>query len=619
MVVPCSTCLLLISYGFSGTSSFDFPDFREFHLNSESDSSVWIEDIQRELDFFMPKKTKVKFEQNVNSRVAAQGNAGCHSLVEWFGDFDEFPLNWGISRESELYRSEDRCQSAFSRWNANGELTTELVTELRGHGIAAAFELLALLWCGPAEGEQVWPEVDCSGEEFFETIIGVNGANDVGSDDRPIDEVLFVQLAEIELSLCWDVVLPSPIAEQRARRAVDRMGFWIKRVLDHDGMPAAHVLMNLTPLLASWVRCFRIIKIRKWKLDSEVCEVLEWLVQQVLRLIGPNGSLMLGTGSWGEISKDFRKQILKLSNDPIDKHLAKFCFPSVGRDGLSRRELPESSSCSPWGEVALLQSYWKCGLPKLAVDFSQGQNRIELASRVALLAGSVTPEVSFNGKPMVHPSNCGLICWHQDEDLDYLEIEFRMTGGIVIQRQFVLVRQDQILVMLDGVTSENRGRIDYHCRFPLSEGISAMPESETSEVYLKSSREIEALVLPLGLGEWKVDREEGSFIIQEDCLELHQSLDGEGVCASLLFDLNPSRSQRPRTWRRLNVMEKLQQVNRDRAVAYRVQLDRQQWLIYRSIGENASRTFLGENFADDFFMGRFYRNGSVEELIQIEQ
>jgi hypothetical protein len=67
------------------------------------------------------------------------------------------------------------------------------------------------------------------------------------------------------------------------------------------------------------------------------------------------------------------------------------------------------------------------------------------------------------------------------------------------------------------------------------------------------------------------------------------------------------------------VVEKLEQVARDRAVAYRVQLDQQQWLIYRSIGENANRTFLGENVSQDFYMGRFFRDGSVEELIQIEQ
>ena len=96
-------------------------------------------------------------------------------------------------------------------------------------------------------------------------------------------------------------------------------------------------------------------------------------------------------------------------------------------------------------------------------------------------------------------------------------------------------------------------------------------------------------------------------------------MDGNGLCASLLFDLNRVRSWRPRTWRRLHVVEKLEQVARDRAVAYRVQLDQQQWLIYRSIGENANRTCLGENVSQDFYMGRFFRDGSVEELIQIEQ
>ena len=44
------------------------------------------------------------------------------------------------------------------------------------------------------------------------------------------------------------------------------------------------------------------------------------------------------------------------------------------------------------------------------------------------------------------------------------------------------------------------------------------------------------------------------------------------------------------TGRRLLVVEQLQHVGCDQAVAFRAQIDQQQWLIYRSIGENANRT-----------------------------
>ena len=198
------------------------------------------------------------------------------------------------------------------------------------------------------------------------------------------------------------------------------------------------------------------------------------------------------------------------------------------------------------------------------------------------------------------------------------ELKMPLSDGVQVQRQFVLVRDDQIMILMDVVNCPVVSRIDYHCHYPFAEGISALPESETSEIYLKSGAEIQSLVMPLGLSEWKVERSDGAFRPAQNRLEIHQTINGAGLCSSLMFDLNPSRSIRPRTWRQLHVAEQLRHVGCDQAVAFRAQIDQQQWLIYRSIGENANRTFMGENFSKDFFLGRFDRSGAVEELIGVE-
>ena len=99
---------------------------------------------------------------------------------------------------------------------------------------------------------------------------------------------------------------------------------------------------------------------------------------------------------------------------------------------------------------------------------------------------------------------------------------------------------------------------------------------------------------------------------------LKQSQTGRGLFAGLLFDLNPARSIRPRTWRQLTVAESLEIVPRDLAVGLRVNIGLQQWVFYRVVAQSGNRTFLGENFNDDFFAGVFESDGSVRGIMMIE-
>ena len=99
---------------------------------------------------------------------------------------------------------------------------------------------------------------------------------------------------------------------------------------------------------------------------------------------------------------------------------------------------------------------------------------------------------------------------------------------------------------------------------------------------------------------------------------LSQSIDGSCLAASLLFDLKPKRSLKPRTWRSLTVAENLEIVPKDLAVAFRVQIGKQQWLFYRSLARTGNRTFLGENVVDEFYAGRIDLKGNVQSLAEVE-
>jgi hypothetical protein len=101
-------------------------------------------------------------------------------------------------------------------------------------------------------------------------------------------------------------------------------------------------------------------------------------------------------------------------------------------------------------------------------------------------------------------------------------------------------------------------------------------------------------------------------------MQLTQKCKGRGLYAPLFFDLDPKRSCKKRTWRLLTVAEDLNCLSGDQGAAFRVHLDKQQWFFYRSLASKGNRTFFGENFNGEFVFSRFAKNGSVEQLVEIE-
>ena len=93
---------------------------------------------------------------------------------------------------------------------------------------------------------------------------------------------------------------------------------------------------------------------------------------------------------------------------------------------------------------------------------------------------------------------------------------------------------------------------------------------------------------------------------------------GESLYAPLAIDLNPDRTKYPCTWRNLTVGRELAHVPQTEAVGYRIQFRLDQWLVYRSLSQLASRTLLGQNYYHEFVCGRFDRWGDVEPLIEVE-
>ncbi|MGL6226189.1 MAG: hypothetical protein ACRC10_06135 [Thermoguttaceae bacterium] len=179
----------------------------------------------------------------------------------------------------------------------------------------------------------------------------------------------------------------------------------------------------------------------------------------------------------------------------------------------------------------------------------------------------------------------------------------------------------------------------YRSQIPLARPVfGAVSDPDGTERVLCSRKTAKESILtrifPLGLPEWTSQRveNEGFQVGQEvfsgegegarsgqKVLSLQQVNSGTTLFAPLLFDLSGSRIRQAYTWRRLTVGEKLQVVSPQQAVGFRIQLCKDQFLLYRSLTEQPSnRTVLGHNLVSDLLFGRFLKEGGVETILDVE-
>ena len=427
---------------------------------------------------------------------------------------------------------------------------------------------------------------------------------------------VFQQLA-IEVPLTVAFQIPDPDSNDLlAKRSCKKLDSSIVEMLDHDGWPNATYLPQFGPLVASWVRCYAIIDELNLEPGFESASQLEWMVRQVLRMLRPDGRLVFSDSVSNPVTNEFLHSLLKLSNDPEDKRLLKIVSLN-SKSTYKAVDLPEPGCHSEWSETALLQSAWGPTPPKVAIDFSRGRCLTEICRDATLIKGESLPAISVNGVAVQNNEAFEIVCIESDEDVEYLELERELGNGVRFTRQYLLSRNEEFLMIADLVMTESSSRIDYQCQWPLAPGIEGLHESETREVYL-TGKKIQSLVLPLALPEWKVGRTDDRLEFKDRRLCLTQSTNGCGLYAPLFFDLNAKRSKKKRTWRQLTVAENREKVGHDQACAFRVQLDKNQWLLYRTVSSKGNRTFMGENVTSEFVFSRFSKDGTVTQLIEIE-
>lgn len=246
-----------------------------------------------------------------------------------------------------------------------------------------------------------------------------------------------------------------------------------------------------------------------------------------------------------------------------------------------------------------------------------------------ILFGLWTFDVRLGRKALLPDGEWTAICEHKERSCEYLEIDLLLDEDYHLQRSLLLDHKDKVLLVSDTVLADEECKtnkpLSYRSEFYVSPKLRAKSSTEATEIEFRPSNRHAAppfRVLPLALPEWYTTKKtglvSGTLTEAEGTLALRQESTGRSLFAPLFFDLDADRLGKRYTWRQLSVGEDLQRVREDRAVGYRIQLGQEQFLLYRSLTSQASRTVLGHNLVDDFCFARFDPKTGVDPLIAVE-
>ena len=531
--------------------------------------------------------------------VELNSESPCVDLAACFGAGKKPALGWGLAaeRRHQLSNSlgasyDDDSQEAF-------RFDSDKVIRFARAFVAAPNEKLdeyatrhALPLVGVA---QHLPQLAANLEKtewvkLFDRLYFVALENQLIVDRDPVES----QYLSVELALTLAALFPEWVDADVARKAISRFARSMEILLDVSGVIGAEYAAIPFDLLGIWTRSRKLMGQLDLNFDSEDDSIqFEWFVRQCLKNLRPNRSPFFSANDPAVWSSRLFRAALAFSNESRDHDL----FRLISKRKTSRKgidfEFDEIGVCSEWSRLAVLQDRLKFNSNRIAVAFDESHCRVEICNRSPLVDSNWEAKIRLDQVEQKQSSQWVVNLWHQDDDVELLEIESQFDQATV-QRSFLLCRQDAILVVADAVLLKQPAEIEYELTFQSAADTVLMPESETNEVYLTKDGKLESLLVPLYSEEWQNRWSKRHWRVDADRVDIKQTHSGTALFVPMLFDMNPKRCNSPRTWRRLAVAEALETCSPDRAVGYRYRNGDQQWLIYRSLEQPSNRTVLGQ-------------------------
>ncbi len=534
------------------------------------------------------------------------------------------PLLWGVSLASIEPGSREFIEvvtrAARGSREANLQAAEQLemwLRESRGssHSTPTAWECVAWTHALPhlarvAPAELWW--------ELLERLLEVAEGP---APPTKYDSPLAWHLTQVELPLTLAWLLPElAVSDRLGAAGWSRLSEDLRAGADESHLMAARNLPLVRPRLASWLRSLAVARELPHASQDEAAPSLMSVVLHALRLTCPTGRQVLSAPATADHVNDLFQAAIQEADNAECRIAASGMFPALQPKRGNGRLVasPPAAWHSEEAGCGLLRRNWLSEGEMLAVQYASRNVCSELiCGREAFLSGEWNVRLLLDGKPLEQRSDWDHVCWVSDKDADYLELEARFTGGVRVQRQMLLAREDRLLYLADAVLGQTEGELEYRGLLSLAPEINVMKNDDTRDLGLQGRRRL-IRAQPLALPEWRRDPRGGSLTQAAGGLALQQSRRCLRMYAPLLIDLDPRRAKQALTWRQLTIAEDRKLVSADVAVGYRVQIGKQQWLIYRALGERANRTLLGSNLVSEFMFARFTAEGEAEPLLEIE-
>ncbi|MDR1963144.1 MAG: hypothetical protein LBQ50_05150 [Planctomycetaceae bacterium] len=247
--------------------------------------------------------------------------------------------------------------------------------------------------------------------------------------------------------------------------------------------------------------------------------------------------------------------------------------------------------------------------------------------------------LQWRGKPLHAVDSWTETCVYKNNGCEYFEFDLPLSNHYRFQRFFLLDHKNRLLILGDTLLwdgdnvkrrlPERNDNLVYESTLFYSPKLRPKTFSDSTEIFFQPDKPKSPpvfRVFPLALPEWKKTEKtglvSGTLEIEHATLVLRQQSSGVSMFAPLFFDLDANRLakqfDKKYTWRHLTIGENMQRVPDDKAVGYRIQINKDQFLFYHSMTPLANRTILGHNLIDDLCFARFNPETGVEPLVAVQ-
>lgn len=448
------------------------------------------------------------------------------------------------------------------------------------------------------------------------------------SADQPGEQCL-EQLANVLAPWTAGVFLGIDADSEHWRTTANAAGEQIlNQSVDNDGTPRPELLPILEPWCAGWLLrdCWQRMSDVE-TLADESSQLLHATLLRAATLLTADGHL---TGS-AKLDLDWPHELSVLVAEPTIgdwSGLPRLLKSHAGETSVGKRKSKTAATedvevpafQSDWASLACLRPTWTRRSPLLLVQHEGEIPSITLqAHGREWLHGPWDIEVFADGEPQIPVGEWTCVCWHSDDDVDYVELQCQLGEHYKIERQILLSRKQDFLLLSDSI-SGGTAQTQFECQsqLPLTAAVTGENDRLTRECRLIHGKR-PLRVFPLALPAERLHKGDGVCEVDVGHQRLQQQLTGTGgLIMPTVFDWKPTRKSGYAEWQRLTVAEDGNKVGCGRAAGFRIRVGNYQLLIYRSFANGPRRTVLGQHTGHECLIGEVQRTGDVEPLLIVE-